>query len=57
MTRPLASYVIFVFVAHVIAQFAVTFVSRPVFKRLTVGYFVVEVSIVVFSLFATFSGT
>lgn len=33
------------------------FVSRPVFKRFTVGYFVVFVSIVVFSLFATFSGT
>ena len=32
-------------------------VSRPVFKRFTVGYFVVLVSIVVFSLFATFSGT
>ncbi len=32
------------------------FVSRPVFKRFTVGYFVVLVSIVVFSLFATFSG-
>lgn len=32
------------------------FVSSPVFRRLTVGYFVVFVSIVVFSLFATFSG-
>jgi len=31
-------------------------VSRPVFRRFTVGYFVVDVSIVVFSLFATFSG-
>jgi len=32
------------------------FVSSPVFNRFTVGYFVVFVSIVVFSLFATFSG-
>lgn len=31
-------------------------VSRPVFRRFTVGYLVVFVSIVVFSLFATFSG-
>lgn len=33
------------------------FRSSPVFKRFTVGYFVVLVSIVVFSLFATSSGT
>ena len=31
-------------------------VSKPVFKRLTVGYLVVEVSIVVFSLLAESSG-
>ena len=52
VTSPFESYVIFVLVAPVIQAFAVTFVSAYSFTSLFVGYFVVDVSSVVFSLFS-----
>jgi len=53
LPRRVVEFTVFIFVPETSVA---CFVSSPVFNRFTVGYFVVFVSIVVFSLFAAFSG-